>query len=309
MRRHCTSTRGRGLAATSAALSAAVLLHAVAPALAVNNNWPRYIPNILTGNVSIDFPRSEPGVFVLNDRTGEIGVLDESIPDNTVRTPTGWDINDVRFAYDNVTDTMYIGTCGRVATRSGIALPLRGSACTDDSSEWPRLLIVYTVVGCAGINTGPCITGDADCDGDPGRTDTSIVYSGADAADLGATEFAVVVFDFGFNNSAGGFNSAGPGSTVNANPANGFNPAFHAIIGDTGALQALLRSASRRCRCRPCPRPAVSLPARAILLQLSSPMTSTTSAHRSTSDSPRAVEAETPSPTPTTRRPAASTSS
>jgi hypothetical protein len=95
----------------------------------------------------------------------------------------------------------------------------------------------------AGVNTGPCITGDVDCDGDPGGTDPTIAYEGADAPDLSTSEFAVIVFDFGFNNSAGGFRpNITSGSSVNGDVARGFNPGFHGVVGDSGACLCLCLS-------------------------------------------------------------------
>jgi hypothetical protein len=111
--------------AVRAALAAVSLCAMLRGATAVNNNWPRYVPTITTGNVSLDFPRSEPGVLVIADTVFEVSVLDEL---TSTRRPTGWDIHDVRFAYDNVTDTMYIGAwalCGRVAVRSRACVSVR----------------------------------------------------------------------------------------------------------------------------------------------------------------------------------------
>jgi hypothetical protein len=58
-----------------------------------------------TGNVPLDFP-SGPGVFIATDGMGDVG-----FPSNGVFGPTGWDIHDVRFAYDAATDTAYLGEC------------------------------------------------------------------------------------------------------------------------------------------------------------------------------------------------------
>jgi hypothetical protein len=56
-----------------------------------------------TGDVVADFP-SGPGVFIANDAPGDV-----AFPHDGVLDPTGWDIRDVRFAYDSGTDTAYFG--------------------------------------------------------------------------------------------------------------------------------------------------------------------------------------------------------
>jgi len=81
-----------------------------------------------------------------------------------VSDPSGWNIYDVRFAYDAVLDTAYFG-----------------------------------------INTGPCITGDADCDGDAGSTSAVLLASDGTATDnpvLDKGEFLVITLDFGVDNRA-----------------------------------------------------------------------------------------------------------
>ena len=93
------------------------------------------------------------------------------------------------------------------------------------------------------MNTGGCITGDVDCDGDPGNNGP-ITFGGADRADLEGTEFVVVVFDFGFNNSAGGFTSnPTSGGTINADVTRGFLPGFHAIAGVTASVTDTIANA------------------------------------------------------------------
>ena len=50
------------------------------------------------------------------------------------------------------------------------------------------------------MNTGPCITGDADCDGDPGRASAALIAADNTAVDqplLDKGEFAVILVDFG----------------------------------------------------------------------------------------------------------------
>jgi hypothetical protein len=59
---------------------------------------------VLTGNVPADFPVG-PGVQVVSDSVSDVYFVASS---NDLR-PTGWDIHDVRFAYDRVTDTAYFG--------------------------------------------------------------------------------------------------------------------------------------------------------------------------------------------------------
>ncbi len=59
-----------------------------------------------SGHVPTDFPVG-PGVFLALDL-----VSDVSFPYGTSNGPTGFDINDVRFAYDAGTDTGYFGEDG-----------------------------------------------------------------------------------------------------------------------------------------------------------------------------------------------------
>ena len=53
-----------------------------------------------TGNVSKDFPPSNPAVFIVTDNI--------SITYNG--NPAGWQMSDVRYAYDFASDTAYCGT-------------------------------------------------------------------------------------------------------------------------------------------------------------------------------------------------------
>ena len=69
-----------------------------------------------TGRVDVDFPVG-PGVFVATDATSDVSFPHPASPLDPygprVDDPTGWNINDVRFAYDSVTDTAYFGKrCG-----------------------------------------------------------------------------------------------------------------------------------------------------------------------------------------------------
>jgi hypothetical protein len=55
-----------------------------------------------------------------------------------------------------------------------------------------------------GINTGPCITGDADCDGNPGAAGALLQSEDISAVDrpvLDEGEFALIVIDFGASNT------------------------------------------------------------------------------------------------------------
>jgi hypothetical protein len=52
------------------------------------------------------------------------------------------------------------------------------------------------VVWCAGINSGVCITGDAECNGDPNASGFNHGL-GSDYPQLSQGEFLLVVFDFG----------------------------------------------------------------------------------------------------------------
>jgi hypothetical protein len=69
-----------------------------------------------------------------------------------------------------------------------------------------------------------------DCSGDPGANGAKSFGGGADNPSLSGQEWLVVAFDFGLNNSAGGFGSA-PGSSSSANVAGGFNPNQHVVAG------------------------------------------------------------------------------
>lgn len=57
-----------------------------------------------TGDVVADFP-SGSGVFIAADATNDV-----FFTNGGVLNPTGWNIHDVRFAYDAVSDTAYFGT-------------------------------------------------------------------------------------------------------------------------------------------------------------------------------------------------------
>lgn len=108
-------------------------------------------PITFTGNVPLDFSVTPPF-----NPEGVMIATDVKPPLTFVSNKTGWDLVDIRFAYDAVTDTGYFG-----------------------------------------VNTGPCITGDADCDGDASHTSATLAAEGGvdeHRFDLG--EFGVVVVDF-----------------------------------------------------------------------------------------------------------------
>lgn len=120
-----------------------------------------------TGLVTRDMPAG-PGVFIATDGANDVFFPHLLVPTDpyspSVNDPTGFNLYDVRFAYDASTDTAYFG-----------------------------------------VNTGPCITGDADCDGDPGRASAALIAADNTAVDqplLDKGEFAVILVDFGKNNTA-----------------------------------------------------------------------------------------------------------
>lgn len=135
---------------TSVALPLAAMC--MAGVLAASDTQSQSTPITFTGNVPVDFPDTNPAVFV---------AVDEKFPITFLGGLSGWNIVDIRYAYDKVTDTGYLG-----------------------------------------INTGPCITGDADCDGDAGRSSPLLnAQQGVDVAKLDLSEFAVFVIDFGSDNT------------------------------------------------------------------------------------------------------------
>jgi hypothetical protein len=69
-----------------------------------------------TGRVDVDFPAG-PGVFVATDGVNDVFFPHNAVPSDpysaSVNDPTGWNIMDVRFAYDIASDTAYFGEgCG-----------------------------------------------------------------------------------------------------------------------------------------------------------------------------------------------------
>jgi hypothetical protein len=54
----------------------------------------------LTGNVPVDFPIADPKVFTH---------VDSKFPITFLGGPSGWNIIDIRYVYDKVTDTGYLG--------------------------------------------------------------------------------------------------------------------------------------------------------------------------------------------------------
>ena len=69
---------------------------------------------VFTGNVSVDFLPTDPTVLLI---TGNAPVL---------VGPTGWQLYDMRWAYDSTTDTAYFGK--RRGSRSGYRLIHMGAS-------------------------------------------------------------------------------------------------------------------------------------------------------------------------------------
>jgi hypothetical protein len=77
----------------------ALCMAALTAAVALGQPLAPFVPTF-TGDSATDFPQGDPGVFVITDTQ----------PDITWSSPpaaTGWDLKDVRFAYDAATDTAY----------------------------------------------------------------------------------------------------------------------------------------------------------------------------------------------------------
>jgi hypothetical protein len=110
----------------------------------------------LSGNVEVDFTGS--GVLIIPDPIGDVGLPGNATPG----TVSGWDMKDLRLAYDVATDTMYIGIN-------------------------------------VGFNAST-ILGDADGDGNPGVTSSWLATNGGqDLANLAQSETAAVYFDLDQN--------------------------------------------------------------------------------------------------------------
>ena len=58
-----------------------------------------FVPTF-TGDVLADFPSINPAVLIVSDAAGDV-----------VGGASGWDILDIRYAYDVATDTAYFGEC------------------------------------------------------------------------------------------------------------------------------------------------------------------------------------------------------
>ena len=67
-----------------------------------------------TGDVALDFPIANTGVFVATDTTNDVFFTDSG----TLK-PTGWNAYDVRFAYDAASDTAYFGEFVRSMSLAG----------------------------------------------------------------------------------------------------------------------------------------------------------------------------------------------
>jgi hypothetical protein len=67
-----------------------------------------------TGNVPVDFSEG-PDVIVASDATQDVffthGTVASDPYSPVVNDPSGWNIYDVRFSYDALTDTGFIGMC------------------------------------------------------------------------------------------------------------------------------------------------------------------------------------------------------
>ena len=59
-----------------------------------------------TGDVEVDFPASDPSVFVSVDSSSPIIYNNSGIIQSS-----GWDIRDIRYSYDLDSDTAYFGAC------------------------------------------------------------------------------------------------------------------------------------------------------------------------------------------------------
>ena len=106
-------------------LRASIAVAALSTVAAVNNNWPSFNPPAtFTGDVTVDFPTSDPAVFRVADSLNEVSVLDEDPVTGGARTPSGWDINDARFGYDRATDTLYVGEYARCRGCRGVQVLL-----------------------------------------------------------------------------------------------------------------------------------------------------------------------------------------
>ena len=142
-----------------------------------------FIPTF-SGNVVTDFPSSNPAVVIA--------------PGGGILTG-GWTISDLRYVYDYATDVAYFGRCGHV---SGCRTVFSVCLCRADVSgvvHNPVVVVVHPPrtpphSSRAGINTGSCITGDADCDGDPGHW--SQAAYGRDPPVLSGGEWVSVGLDF-----------------------------------------------------------------------------------------------------------------
>ncbi len=109
---NCLTTSPSPTASRSALLSASTITTAsttASPTQSVNTRPPLIQ---FTGHVDVDFPAG-PGVFVATDELNDVFFPHNSIPTDpyspSVNDPTGWNIMDVRFAYDYDTDTAYFG--------------------------------------------------------------------------------------------------------------------------------------------------------------------------------------------------------
>ena len=77
-----------------AARTALLLLAAILPASIA------YKPTF-TGSITVDFPGGTPGVLFATDLNGDVALGSVAA--------TGWEVLDVRYAYDRASDTAYFG--------------------------------------------------------------------------------------------------------------------------------------------------------------------------------------------------------
>lgn len=106
-----------------------------------------------TGDVTADFLADDPSVFVATDPNPPLTFNGGG---------SGWNVVDVRFSYDELSDTAFFG-----------------------------------------INTGFCITGDADCNGNPGAAGSALAaLGGVDDPRLDLGEFVVLLVSFGPDGAA-----------------------------------------------------------------------------------------------------------
>jgi hypothetical protein len=98
-----------------------------------------FVPTF-TGNAETDFP-AVPGVLIIPDPGGQ-EIIVGGAPPGTI---SGWDIKDLRLAYDNVNDILYVGvnSYGIVGDADGDGDP--GHETWGGGTDWPDLESTETV--------------------------------------------------------------------------------------------------------------------------------------------------------------------